>query len=389
MDSRRIADLRTFFLDRLTRDTMPFWTAHGVDHSHGGFATYVDRRGDRLSTDKSGWVQGRMTWLMARLYNELEPRPEWLALAKHGAEFLQAHCFDTDGRMFFTLARDGSPLRKRRYLFTEAFGAIGLAEYARASGDRRALEVARRTMELFEELDARGLDPKYLSASPRVRSHSMSMIRIATYQVLQEADPERDYAGRIDHAIESVFRYFAKPEKQALFETVGTEGEVLDTPLGRSLCPGHAIETAWFIMEEARKREDRTLLQRALPILDWSLERGWDPEHGGLLYFVDFDGRQAPQLEWDMKLWWPHNEALIATLLAHLMTGDDGYLAWFERIHAWCEAHFPDPEYGEWIGYLHRDGTVAMDFKGNHWKGPFHLPRQQLYCYRYLRDLGS
>ena len=61
---------------------------------------------------------------------------------------------------------------------------------------------------------------------------------------------------------------------------------------------------------------------------------------------------------------WPQNEALIATLLAYELSNDDKYLDWHERLHQWVYAHFPDPEYGEWLGYLHRDGSVSSQLKG-------------------------
>ena len=138
--------------------------------------------------------------------------------------------------------------------------------------------------------------------------------------------------------------------------------------------PGHAIETAWFIMAEAKRRNDKALLARALEILDWSLVLGWDEKYGGILYFVDIEGRQPVQYEWDMKLFWPHNEAIYATLLAYSLTGEQKYEAWFEKILKWAMSRFPDKKYGEWIGYLHRDGSVSHDLKGNMWKGAFHVP---------------
>lgn len=216
----------------------------------------------------------------------------------------------------------------------------------------------------------------------------MAMIQINTLQVLRDADKNTEYDGRIDNAIEEVFRYFVKPEKKALLETVGEKGEYLGhLPEGRCVNPGHAIETAWFIMEEGRHRNDTELVKRALPILDWSLEMGWDKKHGGFLYFLDVEGRQPFQLEWDMKLWWPHNEAIYATLLAYALTGEKKYETWFEKILDWSLKHFPDKEFGEWIGYLHRDGTVALDLKGNYFKGPFHLPRQQLFSHLLLKEM--
>ena len=283
-------------------------------------------------------------------------------------------------------------MRVRRYPFAEVFGVMAFAEYGRASGDRRCIQRARELMELVEQLiSAPGaLPPKFFPETWQARSHSLSMIRINTYQVLRKADPENSYEAAIDSAIDEVFRYFVKPAKKALLETVGTDGQILNCPAGRCINPGHAIETSWFILEEAKRRRDEDLMRRALQILDWSLERGWDDRYGGLFSFVDLEGRQPEQVEWDMKYWWPHTEAIYATLLAHTMTAEQRYSDWFEKILAWSLRFFPDREFGEWFGYLHRDGSVALDLKGNNWKGPFHLPRQQLYCHLLLEEqLGS
>lgn len=394
MKRKRIETLSKYFYDELVGNTLPFWIDHATDREFGGFTTFLDRKGALLCPDKPMWVMGRITWLLARLYNELEKREQWLELARHGIDFIRRYGFDRDGRMFFLVTREGRPLRKRRYLFTETFAVIALAEYARASGDRESLELAKKTMNLIQDLYTRepgtpgALEPKIIPATRSFRGHSMAMIQINTLQVLRAADPGGDYDLLIDRAIDEVFRYFVKPDLKLLLETVGPAGEYLkELPEGRCVNPGHAIETAWFIMEEGRHRRDMSYAQKALPILDWSLELGWDKKYGGILYFVDSEGRQPVQLEWDMKLWWPHNEAIYATLLAHALTGEPRYLAWFERILSWSLKHFPDRQYGEWIGYLHRDGSPAQDVKGNLFKGPFHLPRQQLFCHLLLEQM--
>ena len=101
-----------------------------------------------------------------------------------------------------------------------------------------------------------------------------------------------------------------------------------------------------------------------------------------------YDGRQAEPYEHDMKLWWAHTEALYACLLAHHLTGEERWAEWYERVHAWAFAHFADREHGEWFGYLRRDGTISSTVKGNLWKGPFHLPRMQLYAWKLLEEIG-
>ncbi len=397
MNRRRLQSLSTAFRTALVEDTIPFWLDHCTDRTHGGFTTFVDRRGEVLCHDKPMWIQGRIAWTMARLYSDLEKRPQWLDASRHAVDFIKAHGFDTDGRVFYAVTREGKPLRKRRYLFAEIFAIMGFAEYGAAAADRESIEAAKRLMRFVQDVNARApgtpgaLEPKVIMQTRPMRGHSMAMIQINTLQVLRRADTTPDplpYDRLIDTQIDEVFRYFVKPEKKALLETVGPAGEYLgDTPEGRCVNPGHAIETAWFIMAEGKHRKDDALVRRALPILDWSLETGWDPVHGGILYFADVEGKQPVQYEWDMKLWWPHNEAIYATLLACSLTGEKKYEAWFEKILRWSLAHFPDKRYGEWFGYLHRDGSISHDLKGNMWKGPFHLPRQQLYCHLLLEEM--
>ena len=87
-----------------------------------------------------------------------------------------------------------------------------------------------------------------------------------------------------------------------------------------------------------------------------------------------------------MKFWWPHNEAMIATLLAWKLTGHARYAQLHHDVHTWADQHFADLEQGEWYGYLHRDGSVASTLKGGLWKSAFHLPRSQLICWRLLTD---
>ena len=81
-----------------------------------------------------------------------------------------------------------------------------------------------------------------------------------------------------------------------------------------------------------------------------------------------------------MKFWWPHDEALIATLMAWRMTGAERYLRWHEELREWAFGKFGGSEGGEWFGYLHRDGSVASGLKGSLWKSFFHHPRALWRC---------
>jgi N-acylglucosamine 2-epimerase len=388
MKKERVKELTKLYKEMLLENVVPFWMKHSLDKENGGFLHYLDRDGSVLNTDKAVWIQCRETWLFSKLYNNVEKRPEWLAAAKLGYDFINKFCIDTDGRMFFQVTKDGKPLRKRRYWYAETFGIIAFTEYSKASGNKEALEKAKKMYRMIIDFYTKpGLLPPKFYDTRKLISHAESMILVSTTQTIREADDDPIYKKVVDTCIKDIFEKYVKRDRKVLLETVAPDGGIVDNPQGRCLNPGHAIETSWFIMSEGLIRKDDKLVKDSLEILDWSLERGWDKEFGGLFYFLDLDGKPPEQLEWDMKLWWPHNEALYALLLANYITGDKKYEDWYEKVHEWVFKHFPDREYGEWYGYLHRDGSVSSPAKGNTWKGPFHLPRFLLYGWKLLEKM--
>jgi N-acylglucosamine 2-epimerase len=265
-----------------------------------------DQDGSLLDTDKAIWLQGRASWLLATLYTEVEARPEWLEWARHGIDFLRRHGFDDDGRMFFLVDREGRPLRKRRYIFSETFLIAALAAYGRAAGDAEAIAEA---LELYQRvqhhLDTPGvLPPKWETATRPMRGLAVPMIMTVTAQILRQALPDPAFCNAaIDRSIGEIRRYHMHPELQTVLETVGPNGEFLDHFDGRTLNPGHAIEAAWFILHEARVRgNEPALLQTGLTILDWMWARGWDAEYGGITYFVDVKGLPVQEYWHDMKI---------------------------------------------------------------------------------------
>ncbi len=382
--------LHHVYRDGLLNDTLPFWIPRAIDRECGGYLTALDRDGTLLQTDKPVWFQGRFAWLLATLYNTVEPRQEWLDLAGHGIEFLNKHCFDADGRMYFSVTRAGRPLRKRRYLFSECFAVIALAAYGKAADDTAARQQA---LDLFRMVlqhhDTPGLcEPKVCPTTRPMKGLAMPMILMATAQELRKAVDDPVATEVIDRSIGEIERDFMKPEFRCVLESVGPGGEFYDTFDGRLVCPGHSIEAGWFILEEARLRgNDARLTRLGTNIIDWSLELGWDDRFGGILYHRDARGLSPTEYWHDMKFWWPHNEAIIATLLAWQLTGEAKYVRWHRLVHDWSYARFPDSVHGEWYGYLHRDGTVSTPLKGNMWKGPFHLPRMQWYCSERLEEM--
>ena len=320
-----------------------------------------DADGTLIDDDKAVWTQGRATWMLSTLCNTIEKKPEWLEGAKGGIDFLNKHCFDTDGQMFFHVTKDGRPIRKRRYFFSETFAVIANAAYAKASGDESAAAQARILFgKCIEYATIPGLlQPKYTSTRPS-KGIGIPMIMMNTAQQLRENIGDDRCDEWIMKWIREIENDFVKDDIKCVMEQVAPDGSIIDHIDGRTLNPGHAIEGAWFILHEAKYRgNDPHLIELGCKMLDYMWERGWDKEQGGILYFRDVYNKPVQEYWQDMKFWWPHNEVIIATLLAYLMTGNVKYAEWHRMVHDYSYKHFHDKKNGEWFGYLHRDGSIA------------------------------
>jgi N-acylglucosamine 2-epimerase len=385
---QELAGLKEFYSNQLLNDTVPFWFPRSFDEEHGGFLLMRDADGSLLDDDKAVWIQGRATWLLATLYNTVEKKQEWLEGAKLGYEFLNKYCFDNDGQMFFHVTRDGKPIRKRRYFFSETFYVIAAAAYAKASGDGGAAHNAR---EVFGQCIAyasgeKKLAAKFTNTRPS-KGIGVPMIMMNTAQQLRETIGDDRCDEWITKWFLEIEKDFVKDDIQCVMEQVAPDGSIIDHVDGRTLNPGHAMEGAWFIFHEAKYRNnDPHLIELGCKMLDYMWEIGWDKEYGGILYFRDVYNKPVQEYWQDMKFWWPHNEVIIATLLAYLMTGNEKYAAWHRMVHDYSYQHFHDKKKCEWFGYLHRDGSIAQSAKGNLYKGPFHLPRQEWYCAQILEE---
>ncbi len=375
-----------------------FWLKNGMDPVNGGAYTCLDRTGKVYSTDKSVWMQGRCGWIFAYLCREYGVKDEWLAASKSCLDFMEAHCLNhaAGDRMYFTVTADGKPLRQRRYCFSESFYSMANAEYYGVTGDKACLERARRAYDLYWDLahgmsDPTGLGAKTIPETRTGRAFGTPMIYLNMTAVMSRVDPENaaKYDERARECIHDIFAYHVHPELKCVLENVSLTGEArTDFTEGRIVNPGHDIEGVWFILEYAKRTGDAELVKKAEMIFNWAINAGWDQEYGGLLYFVDCLGLPPEAYEHDMKLWWPHDEILISSLMLYRDTGKKEYLDWFEKTLDYSKKHFSDREYGEWYGYLRRDGLPTMpSTKGSTFKGPFHLPRMLVKVDRMIDEL--
>ncbi|WP_299551576.1 AGE family epimerase/isomerase, partial [Seonamhaeicola sp.] len=350
----QVRELKEIYRSALFDDLVPWWEKHSLDTEKGGYFTRLNQDGSVYSGDKDMWMTGRQVWMFAHLYNNHENKERWKAMAGHGLDFMQKHAFKEDGKMYFRLDRAGKPLASVLSVYTEVFASIAVAEYAALSGD---LKLKQKAFTMYDFLLSRlgKASDTPLLGYPLHREfhlHAHDMCRITVSKVFNDLWPDKQFRDDLSKSVDSILSRHWKPEAGYLLENVAMDGlEVFDLPEGRLFHPGHAIESAWMLMEIAVEGNDQALMDTAIDITLASLEYGWDQTYGGIRYMTNIDWTPTHELEADLKLWWPHSEALYALLMGWLYTGRDDLKLWYKKVHDYTFSKFPDKEHGEWFGY--------------------------------------
>ncbi|MCG3209522.1 MAG: Cellobiose 2-epimerase [Anaerolineae bacterium] len=387
----RFADLLAIYRAELLERTVPFWLRHALDADNGGILTCIGDDGQILSSDKYMWSQLRAIWTFSALYNRIEPRPEWLAAARHIFEFAVKHGRDSDGRWVFAVDKAGRVLQGANSIYADGFAIYGLTEYARASGSQQAIDLALAT---YANAQARLARPGSYQTEPYplpegVKAHGVSMIFANVFDELGHFLGRQDIIDASLHHAAEVMDVYRQPARRLLLEFMGLDNTVLDSPRGRAVVPGHAIESMWFMIHIFQKQGDSERIRQAIETIKWHIELGWDEEFGGILLGVDAAGGEPWWKFASSKIWWPHTEALYALLLAYEHSGESWALDWFARVHNYAFSRYPVPGHGEWTQKLDRQGRKFTETVALPVKDPFHLPRSLIYCVDVLQRLSQ
>lgn len=373
----------------LLQDVIPFWEKHSPDQENGGYFTCLDRQGNVFDTDKFLWLQGRQAWTFSMLYNKVEQKREWLDMSRLGVDFLRKHGRDKEGNFYFSLNQKGEPLIQPYNIFSDCFAAMAFSQYHKATGEE---EVGRLAVQTYEQILKRRNNPKgmYNKIYPATRPLKNFALPMILSNLCLEMGGLLD-ASRveetIDNCVREVMENFLDKDSLLIYENVLDNNQFSDSFEGRLINPGHGIEAMWFMLDIAVRRNDHVLAEQAKSVILNLVDYGWDKEFGGIFYFMDVKGHPPQQLEWDQKLWWVHLEALVALVKAFRITGDQRCWEWFEKVHNYTCNKFPDPEHGEWYGYLNRRGEVLLPLKGGKWKGCFHVPRALYQVWQTLKGI--
>jgi len=411
LDSKKyLKDKLDHYINHLKSEILPFWLERGIDDEFGGFFTCFENTGKKLvSTDKYSWSQGRMVWIMSRLSSmnifSNGEREYFNEIAGKGAEFLMENCLLENGSCAFILDREGRPKYPDGYgyydisTFADCFVILGVSAYAISGRSSRALGFSKKLYgKVKETIDLGEFKAEPTPLPKGYRMHAVPMIQINTAFSLASAMEQFD---DVEH---SKVREDALRMRRSILESFVDEDDVLHefikdddtfdnrTILGRMMNPGHILEDAWFMLEGMDRARDAQSITKVAAIARKALELGWDEKFGGLFQYADMDGGKPAGVtdglsdektvkkiicDWDNKLWWPHSEALYTTLLMYIITGDEEFWRYHEKIHRYTFDTFPNPDrsIGEWIQIRDREGRPVDKIVALPVKDPFHIMR--------------
>jgi len=387
----------------------PFWLTHGVDEEHGGYLTYLDRQGRPTGeTLKTLICQTRMIYSASAAHRHNLGDGKFLGIARQGVEFLLRHFWDDEHTgWFWTCERDGTPVNRSKLTYGQSFAIYALSEYAMASGDARALEMAEETLQCLKTLafdEKNGgflefMEEDWKPKRPGVyggdrKSFDVHMHLMEAFTNLYEATGKQQYKDDACYVIDLIFKHILHPEfgtglaqfsldwqplRQILFRDVWGADRDADDDEGRPLNNtsfGHNVEFAW-------------LLKHSIDILDLDIEHykpvmrkifehclahGIDWKLGGVYCEGPHDG---PARERN-KEFWQQAETLVGLLDACLIFGDERYLDGYENVHRFVMDVVINREVGEWFPLFDENNNMIWDHMAHAWKINYHTMRSMM-----------
>ncbi len=180
--------------------TIPFWLKHGIDWEHGGICTCISDEGRVLSGDKYVWSQLRAIWTFSALYNKVERKPEYLDVATHIFKFIKQYGRNDRNEWYFCLDENGQPLFDgATSIYCDGFAIYGFTEFARATGNTEAIDLARQA---YDNVLPRLAQPGSYQTHPLpipagTKAHGISMIFASAFGELGEyLERSRDHECR-------------------------------------------------------------------------------------------------------------------------------------------------------------------------------------------------
>ena len=420
MNEQHVDMMKLEMQDVLENNILPFWLEKMQDNENGGFYGRIDGSGVlHPDAEKGAILNARILWTFSAAYRVLE-KEELLEAATRAKDYLVDHFIDPEyGGVYWSVDYKGEPLDTKKQFYAIAFAIYGLSEYARATGDREALEYA---LDLYDCIEEHAFDDEqngYIEACTREwgkigdmrlseldanypKSQNTHLHIMEAYANLLRCLKEMRAQEQCDYvpAIGSVLPVGISVPPETMVSVEGALRNIISIFIDKILNPetnhldlffdmdwtrgaghlesyGHDIECSWLLHEAALVLGDENLLEKVENVVQKvakASEKGLR-EDGSMIHEANLDtGRVDDDLHW-----WVQAENVVGWFNIWQHFGDEEAFKKSEKCWHYIKENLVDFDNGEWYWSRHPDGTLnTVDDKAGFWKCPYHNSRMCL-----------
>ena len=262
--------------EELRNNILPFWARQMVDPG-GGFFGRMTGTGELIANaGRSAILCGRILWTFSAAYRT-SGCEQYLATATAARDYLLDKFLDkTYGGVYWSVDAAGNPADTKKQFYALGFAIYGLSEYARATGDERALREAIGLFRAIEEHSYDAVNNGYEEAAARdwspiddvrlsdkdaneKKTMNTHLHILEAYTNLLRIWPDEGLRRQTRNLLEIFLSRIVQPQN-------GHLGLFFDDrwQLKSAGCfsYGHDIEASWLLLETAATLGDEALYER-------------------------------------------------------------------------------------------------------------------------------
>ena len=420
MNEQHVDMMKLEMQDVLENNILPFWLEKMQDNEHGGFYGRIDGNNQlHPEAEKGAILNARILWSFSAAYRVLQ-KEEYLEAATRAKDYLIEHFIDPEyGGVYWSVDYKGEPLDTKKQFYAIAFVIYGLTEYARATGDREALEYA---LDLYDCIEEHAFDNEqngYIEACTREwgkiedmrlseldanypKSQNTHLHIMEAYANLLRCLKEMRAQEQCDYVptIGSVLPVGISVPTETMVNVEGALRNIISIFIDKILNPetdhldlffdmdwtrgaghlesyGHDIECSWLLHEAALVLGDENVLEKVESVIQKvakAAEKGLRPD-GSMIHEANLDTGHVD----DDLHWWVQAENVVGWFNIWQHFGDEEAFKKSEKCWQFIKDKLVDWDNGEWYWSRHPDGSLnTIDDKAGFWKCPYHNSRMCL-----------
>jgi len=362
------------FLKLHSQSILDFYNDKVIDLTGGYYQNFYDN-GDRFNETFRQLVSSTRIVVNYAMAGIALNKPEYFTTAKHGLDYIEQVHWQEDSQSYAWTLENHKPLDMTQQAYGYAFVLLAYSAGKKANiitSDEPLHHAYKLLEERFwqaeyglyaDEIDIHGVLNDYRGQNANMH---LCEAMIAAY----EATNNSLFLDRAALIAKNIVQRQASYTNGLIWEHYKTDfspdweynkddPKNLYRPWGFQ--PGHQTEWSKLLLMLNHHQPNAWLVESAQSLFDKAIDVAWDETNGGLIYGFD------PEEKWcdDDKYFWVQAESFAAAAMLYKTTGEERYLAHYNKLWKYSWEHMIDHTYGAWFRVLTHDNKKLSNEKSS------------------------